>query len=184
MRIISGKYRGKHLKEFNIVSTRPTLDRVKEAIFNLIQFDILNAEVLDLFSGTGALGVECLSRGAASVVFVDNNPEAINLIKQNLKGIDGNFKVEQAEVLNFLKNCNHKYNLILLDPPYKTNLGTASIDLIIKNNLLQTNGLIVFETDKAHEFNFNNPNFELLKRVYGSVAVYKLKKINWRTIWK
>lgn len=177
MRVIAGKYRGKKLKEFNLPSTRPTLDRVKESIFNLIQFDIMGASVLDLFSGTGAFGIECLSRGAKFVKFVDNNPQAINIIKDNLCGIEGDYSVENCDGINYLKTCQQKFNLVLLDPPYQTNLGIDAINLIIKNNLLETDGIIIFETDKAHEFAFNKPNFELLKRTYGTVAVYKLKRI-------
>ena len=80
MRIVAGKYRGKKLKEFELDSTKPTLDRVKESIFNLIQFEVLDAEVLDLFAGTGALSIECISRGAKFVSMVDSNPKAIKLI--------------------------------------------------------------------------------------------------------
>lgn len=178
MRVIAGKYRGKKLVEFNLPSTRPTLDRVKESIFNLIQFDIDGATVLDLFSGTGAFGIETISRGAASVVLVDNNPEAIKIIKQNLKTITGNYEVKNVDALDYLKNCKTKFDLILLDPPYKTDLGTTAINLIVKNNLLKDNGIIIFETDKNHEFNFNNPNFEQTKKTYGTVAVYKLVKLN------
>lgn len=178
MRVIAGKYRGKKLKEFNLQSTRPTLDRVKESIFNLIQFDIYGAKVLDLFSGTGAFGIECISRGAQHVVLIDSNPQAIKIIKENLANVDGNFEVKNTDGITYLKTCQQKFNLILLDPPYKTKLGTDAIDIIIQNNLLENLGIIVFETDKEHEFNFTNPNFEVNKKVYGSVAVYKISKLN------
>ena len=95
MRIVSGKYRGKKLKEFDIETTKPTLDRVKESIFNLIQFDVADSVVLDLFSGTGALGIEAISRGAEKVVMVDSNKKAINVIKQNLVGIEALKKIEE-----------------------------------------------------------------------------------------
>ncbi len=178
MRVIAGKYRGKKLVEFNLPSTRPTLDRVKESIFNLIQFDIDGAVVLDLFSGTGAFGIETISRGAEKVVFVDNNPNAIKIINQNLKTITGNFEIKNLNAIDYLKNCKTKFDVILLDPPYKTNLGTDAINLILKNDLLKENGIIIFETDKEHEFKFNNPYFEITKKIYGTVAVYKLVKIN------
>ena len=178
MRVISGKYRGKKLAEFDLASTRPTLDRVKESIFNLIQFDVCDANVLDLFSGTGAFGIECLSRGAKNVVFVDNNAQAIKIIKQNLTNIVGNFSVLNADGIEFLKSCTQKFNLILLDPPYKTDLGIDAINLIIKRNLLENDGVIIFETDKNHEFNFSNDNFAIAKKTYGTVAVYKLKRIH------
>lgn len=178
MRVIAGKYRGKKLKEFNLLSTRPTLDRVKESIFNLIQFDVYGAKVLDLFSGTGAFGIECISRGAQQVIMIDNNAQAIKIIKENLFSIEGNFEVKNTDGINYLKTCKQRFNLILLDPPYKSALGTDAIEIIIEKNLLESLGIIIFETDKEHEFNFNNPNFEINKKVYGNVAVYKLTKLN------
>ena len=84
MRVVAGRYRGKKLKEFELETTKPTLDRVKESMFNLVQFEIVDAVVLDLFSGTGALGVESISRGAKKTYFVDANPKAIKIIKENL----------------------------------------------------------------------------------------------------
>ncbi len=177
MRVIAGKYRSKKLKEFNLPSTRPTLDRVKESIFNLIQFDLLNANCLDLFSGTGAFGIECISRGADSVIFVDNNPQAIKIITENLRGIDGNYKLVNMDGINYLKTCQQKFDVILLDPPYITDLGVQAIEVITKNNLLNSNGIIIFETDRAHEFNFKSADYEISQKFYGTVAVYKLKLI-------
>ena len=122
MRIVSGKYRGKILKEFDFITTKPTTDRVKESIFNLIQFDVANACVLDLFAGTGALGIEAISRGAKHVIFVDNNSQAIKLINENLKGIEGEYYVDQADYKTFLNKIQIKFDIVLLDPPYKTDL--------------------------------------------------------------
>ncbi len=173
MRIIAGKYRGKNLKEFNISTTKPTLDRVKESIFSLIQFDIDGATVCDLFSGTGAFGLEAVSRGAEYVAMVDNNPQAINLIKQNAKNIVGNYKIFNMDYLSFLKQ-NNKFDLFLLDPPYAQNFGLVAIDYIIKNNLLNPNGTIIFETSAQNDVQLNYPNINVDKRKYGSVAVYKI----------
>lgn len=179
MRIVSGKYRGKKLKEFNLDSTRPTLDRVKESIFNLIQFDVLDAIVLDLFAGTGALGIEAISRGAKKTYLVDNNKQAISIIKENLKGIDADFVVEYKDYLEFLNNTKEKFNIVLLDPPYKSDYGINAINMLIKNNLLSENAIIIFETSEELDFDVKFEGFEVKKKKYGTVAVYKLERKLW-----
>ena len=140
MRIVAGKYRGRKLKEFDLETTRPTLDRVKESIFNLIQFDVYDSVVLDLFSGTGALGIEAISRGARKTYLVDNNNNAIKIINENLKGIDGIYEVVKQDSIEFLKN-KYKYDIVLLDPPYKTDYVFESLNIIINKNR-EENGLI------------------------------------------
>lgn len=177
MRIVSGKYRGKVLKEFELETTKPTLDRVKESIFNLIQFDVAGSVVLDLFSGTGALGIEAVSRGAEKVYLIDSNPKAIKIINENLKGIDGNYIVKNADAFNFLET-QEKFDIVLLDPPYKTDLGLRAIEKIINNNMLNENGIIIFETSVDMDFDFNYENFEITKRKYGTVLVYKFVKVD------
>ena len=178
MRIISGKYRGKKLKEFDLNSTRPTSDRVKESIFNLIQFEVADAVVLDLFSGTGALGVESVSRGAKKTYFVDKNIQAVNIIKENIKGIDGDFVVENKDYIDFLNSTKEKFDLVFLDPPYATDFGLKAIDLLVEKELLNKNGIIIFETSEEKDVEFNLINFEIKKKKYGTVAVYKLEKLN------
>lgn len=184
MRIISGKYRGKKLKEFELETTKPTLDRVKESIFNLIQFDVSDAVVLDLFAGTGALGIEAISRGAKKTFLIDNNKKAISIIKENLKGIEGDFVVQQTDYLNFLNSTKEKFDIVLLDPPYKTDFGKTAIETIINNNLLSENAIIVFETSEDKEFNFNFDGLEIKKKKYGTVAVYKMEKVKWNILSK
>lgn len=176
MRIISGKYRGKKLQEFDLSTTKPTLDRVKESIFNLIQFDVAGAVACDLFAGTGALGAECVSRGAEKVYLVDSNQKAIKIIQSNLKNMEGNFKIVNTDYLDFLKTCHTKFDLVLLDPPYKTDLGVKAIEYIVKNDMLNANGIIIFETSKELDFEFDYPQFDIDKRTYGTVAVYKFVK--------
>jgi len=170
MRVVSGKYRGKKLKEFNLDTTRPTLDRVKESIFNLIQFDIFNSVVLDLFSGTGAFGVEAISRGAKKVYFIDSNSQAIKIINENLKGIEGDYVVKQTDALLFL-NGNEKFDIVLLDPPYKTDLGVRAIDALINGNKLNDGGIIIFETSADLNFSFNYPNFSITEKKYLNTKV-------------
>ena len=178
MRIISGKYRGKKLKEFELNTTRPTTDRVKESVFNLIQFDVVDAVVLDLFSGTGSLGIEAISRGARKTYLVDKNIEAIKIIKDNLKGIDGNYIVENNDYINFLNNVNEKFDIVLLDPPYQTDYGTNAIEMLIKNNLLKPNAIIIFETSYDKKIDLILEGFDVKKKKYGTVAVYKIEKNN------
>lgn len=178
MRVISGKYRGKKLKEFELTSTKPTIDRVKEAMFNLIQFDIVDAVVLDLFSGTGALGIEAISRGAKKVYLVDKNKDAIKLINDNLKGIDGEYYVVNKDYIDFLNTFNEKFDIVLLDPPYKTDFGLNAIETLISKNLLNNNAIIIFETSEEKQINFNVDGFEIKKKKYGTVSVYKIEKLS------
>lgn len=176
MRVVAGKYRGKKLKEFNLETTKPTLDKVKESIFNLIQFDVADAVVLDLFSGTGALGIEAISRGAKKTYLIDNNKDAIKLINENLKGVEGNYEILNLDFKQFLNSTNEKFDIVLLDPPYNTDFGKIGIELIMGNNLLKNNGIIIFETSEKKEVMLEDIGFDVKKKKYGSVAVYKLTK--------
>ena len=179
MRIIAGKYRGKLLKEFSLSTTKPTLDRVKESLFSSIQFDLIGAQVLDLFSGTGALGIESISRGAKYVDFVDVNIEAIKIIKQNLSGIDGDYSVTKSDYLSFLqqaKTSNKKYNIVLLDPPFATNYGVKAIEFIINNNLLEDEGIIMYEKSYETPFDLKVEGYKYVEKKYGTVGVVKIVK--------
>lgn len=174
MRVISGKYKGKKLEGFTIDGTRPTMDRVKESLFGSIQNYVKNGVVLDLFAGSGSLGVEALSNGAKSCHFCDNSIEAINILKKNLENIDNSYiiKKDYKEALKEFKNRNIKFDLIFLDPPYKLNLINDSINKILEYNLLNKNGLIVCE----YESELIECNLELFReKKYGStyVKIYK-----------
>lgn len=147
MRVISGLARGTQLKTPEGMRTRPTTDRVKEAMFSIIQFDIPGARVLDLFGGTGQLGIEALSRGAKSAVFVDLQPVACRLIRENLKKtkLETGTQVVCSDYLSFLRSCRDKFDIILLDPPYVEVFLENSLKLISEIDILQTNGIIVTE---------------------------------------
>ena len=178
MRVIAGKYRGKKLKEFSLSTTKPTLDRVKESLFSSIQFDLINANVLDLFSGTGALGVESLSRGANHVDFVDNNPEAINIIKQNLQGIEGSYTVTKSDYRSYLEQVarlNKKYDIILLDPPFNTDFGANAVQFIINNNLLADDGVIMYERLYS-PLEISAVGYKFVQKKYGTVGVVKITR--------
>lgn len=184
MRVISGKSRGKKLISLEGDNTRPTLDRVKEAMFNKIQFDVQDATVLDLFAGTGALGVEALSRGAKEVVFCDKVPETIKVIKQNVtntNNLDKSIIINKDynQVLENMSKQNKKFDIVFLDPPYKTNLAIESLQKIIMSDLLTDDGIIIIETDDIHKEQeiLKIEKVEIFdKRKYGTVWLIFIRK--------
>ncbi len=159
MRVITGKARGVVLRTPDGLSTRPTADRVKEALFSIVQFDIPNARVLDLFGGTGQLGIEALSRGAKSAVFVDEQEAACRLIRENLKRtkLEGSARVIRSDYALYLKNCRETFDIILLDPPYKEKFLENALKLITEIDILQSGGIIVTErpVEKDLDFEFS-----------------------------
>ena len=146
MRVISGTARGRKLKEPKRLDIRPTSDIVKESVFNIIQFDIQGRRVLDLFAGTGQLGIEALSRGAGSAAFVDSQPEAVKLIRANLQlcGFSDSASVYLRDALSYLRS-GEKFDLIFLDPPYDTPLADLALGKIIEFDKLNPNGIIICE---------------------------------------
>lgn len=176
MRVVSGKYRGKKLKEFELDSTKPTLDKVKEAIFDMIQFDVVDAVVLDLFAGTGALGIEAISRGAKKTYLVEKNVQALKIIQQNLQGVTEDFLLINEDAFNFLQKTNEMFDVVLLDPPYMTDYGVKAIDLLIANKRLSDNAIIIFETSMDNKIELNYPGFKIKQKKYGTVQVFKLVK--------
>ena len=153
MRVISGTARGTVLKTPEGVLTRPTADRVKEAMFSILQFDLPGASILDLFGGTGQLGIEALSRGAANAVFVDQREEACRLIRENLRRakFTEQGSVVRSDYETYLRNCGKQFDIILLDPPYTEVFLENSLQIITEIDILQSGGIIVSERpmDKA-----------------------------------
>lgn len=147
MRVITGRARGISLKTPDGMATRPTTDRVKEAMFSIIQFDIPGAKVLDLFGGTGQLGIEALSREAKSAVFVDESEDACKLIRENLKRtkLTESARVIRSDYANFLKNCAERFDIIFLDPPYAEVFLENSLNFITEIDILESGGIIVSE---------------------------------------
>ena len=174
MRVISGEYKGKKIEGFNIEGTRPTMDRVKESLFGCIQNYIKNSVVLDLFAGSGSLGIEALSNGARYCYFVDNGKEILKILEKNLNGVE-NFhilKLDYLKALEYLKNNNIKFDLIFIDPPYKLNLINNSIKKILEYNLLNKDGIMICE----YEDEVIDCNLELIKgKRYGTtyIKIYK-----------
>lgn len=156
MRIISGNARGTKLYTLEGNNTRPTLDRVKEALFNKINFQLEEAIVLDLFAGSGALGLEALSRGAKIAYFGENSHQAAKVIEKNIYKTKMQDKAkliikDYKKVLEDVKQI--KFDIIFLDPPYETNYDIEAIELVLKDNLLKDNGFIVLETDSNEKEN-------------------------------
>ena len=151
MQIITGKYRARKLQAVDSVSTRPTLARVKESVFNLIFDKIAGSVVLDLFAGSGAFGAECISRSAKKVYFVDSSKEAIKTIKINTKNMVEDFEILNCDYLSALgefQKKNIKFNLVYLDPPYKSDFAINSLNKLDEMGLLENGATIVVE----HEF--------------------------------
>ena len=143
MRIISGKARGTKLKTLEGENTRPTLERVKEALFSMIQWDIGDAFVLDLFAGSGQLALEALSRGAAGADLVDRSPEAVKIIQKT--HCESSASVICKDFRAFLATAKRKYDLVFLDPPYAAEMILSSIDVLVKNDLLSESAVVVCE---------------------------------------
>ena len=150
MRIITGKAKGIKLKTLEGNETRPTAERVKEAVFSMLQFDIEGRSVLDLFSGSGQMGLEAISRGAASAVLIDRSREAIKIIEENArktKLID-QCKIVNSDALEYLKRTrNDQFDIIFLDPPYASGLYAPVLKALLHANCLKKNTIIVLESD-------------------------------------
>ena len=161
MRVITGKARGIVLKTPDGMLTRPTADRVKEALFSIIQFDVPTANVLDLFAGTGQLGIEALSRGAKAAVFVDEREDACKLVRENLKRtkLEEQGKVIRSDYLTFLKNTRELFDIIFLDPPYAEVFLENSLKMITEIDILQSGGIIVAERPLGKDLPWEFPGF-------------------------
>ena len=173
MRIVAGKYRHRLIEYPNDISIRPTKDRIREALFSALG-DITNLEVLDLYAGSGAMGIEAISRGAHRCTFVDYYPVAIKTVKANLTNLDiSNYELifdKDFNALAKLKEENKKFDLIILDPPYKSETYIEVINYLLTNNLCNSHARIVTECN--HELDFNGVTYEKKKEYrYGEIIV-------------
>ena len=178
MRVITGKARGIVLKTPEGMLTRPTADRVKEALFSIIQFDIPGARVLDLFGGTGQLGIESLSRGAKSAVFVDSREDACKLIRENLKRtkLETLGKVVRSDYLQYLNRCKEQFEIIILDPPYAEVFLENALKAITEIDILHSGGIIITERPAGKELPWEFEGFTRSKDYkYGNtiLAIYR-----------
>ncbi len=175
MRVISGKYKGKKIEGFNIDGTRPTMDRVKESVFASIQNNIKGATCLDLFAGSGSLGIEALSNGAHSCYFVDSGSIAYQTLEKNVRWIEEEiytYKMDYRKALQMFHEKRIQFDLIFLDPPYALHVLTDSLKKIEEYNLLKEDGFVIceYETERIQT------NYSCIKnKRYGStyISVYK-----------
>ena len=180
MRVITGSARGVQLKTPDGMNTRPTTDRVKEAMFSIIHFEIPGADVLDLFGGTGQLGIEALSRGAKSAVFVDAGEPACRLIRENLKRtkLEQKAKIVRSDYLAYLNQSKQKFDIILLDPPYAEVFLESAIKKITEIDILRAGGIIVAERPLGKELPWEFAGYERSKDYkYGSILLTIYRKV-------
>ena len=176
MRIISGKYKGKKIEGFDLLSTRPTKDRVKESVFGIIQNKIKDSLFLDLFAGTGSIGIEAISNGSKKTYFVDNGKDILKILKNNLKDIDDFIIVDKdyKESLKYFYSNNIKFDIIYIDPPYHLNYLNDAIALIEEYDILNQEGIIICEYEEEIPHSF----YELIKeKNYGktNIRIYRKK---------
>ena len=176
MRVITGSARGRRLKEPKNYDIRPTTDMVKEAVFNIIQCDVEGRRVLDLFAGTGQMGIEALSRGAAEVVFTDENREAVALVRENLKTCGFTARVEQTESVAYLGR-GEPFDLIFVDPPYDTGLIDSALQKIQNVDILSDGGIIICESRREKTMpEMSAPFAKTLERCYRKVKITVYQK--------
>lgn len=177
MRVIAGKAKGIQLKTPEGMLTRPTTDRVKEALFSILQFDLPGTRVLDLFGGTGQLGIEALSRGAREAVFVDAREEACRLIRENLKRTSFTGKVVRGDYLTYLAQCREKFNIIFLDPPYAEVFLENALNRITEIDILQSGGIISTERPLGKELPWDFPGYDRSRDYkYGKILLTFYRK--------
>jgi 16S rRNA (guanine966-N2)-methyltransferase len=177
MRIISGHYKGKKILLPKDKLTRPLKDLTKESIFNIIKHSKLldisleNSNILDLYSGVGSIGLECLSRGAASVTFLESYKEVLTILKKNIDNLkqQGSSSIIEKDIFaeNTLKKINNKFDIIFMDPPYKEKKLVNLLDTIIKLKLLKDNGIIIIHRHKKEKDIFPNEFNIIIKKNYG-----------------
>lgn len=173
MRVISGIRRGLKLKAPDGINTRPTTDRVKESVFNIIQAHLPANKVLDLFSGSGALGIEALSRGSENCVFVENGREAYSITEYNLNlsKLSDKARLLFIDSMSYLKSACESFDIIFLDPPYNKGFISPVLQLISERNLLADDGIIVVETEKGGEAAVH-PDFIIIREAtYGKTVI-------------
>ena len=179
MRVIAGTARSIPLKSRDGLQTRPTTDRVKVSMFNIIQFEIEGREVLDLFGGSGALGIEALSRGADHAVIVDHDPEAVSIIRDNLRRtkLQERAEVVRADYLSYLKSCKKQFDLVFLDPPYAEKFLENAIKRISEIDILKSGGIIVTERPAGKLLDCEYPGLERSKDYrYGKTVITLFRK--------
>lgn len=179
MRVITGTAKGKRLKTPEGLRTRPTADRVKEAVFSAVQFEVQNGRFLDLFAGSGQMGIEALSRGAAFAVFVDSGKEACRLVRENLNltGFEKSSQVIQSDYMTYLERCRERFDMIFLDPPYAEVFLENSLKKISEIDILTDCGIIICERPADKQIGAEIPGLRHCKDYrYGKSCITIFRK--------
>ena len=176
IRITGGKNRSRKLLTPDTNLTKPTMDKVRAAVFNALGDDIVNKRILDLFSGSGSYGFEALSRGASSVTFVDKQIDSVKVIKANAASLnENNIQIFNEDVLNFLSEKKGEFDIVFVDPPYKLDIYEKVLDLLEKNEYLSINAIIVLEAD--NDIALDEEKYKKIKQYrYGLTKIYIMRK--------
>ena len=180
MRITAGKFKNKQIKTIESDLIRPTLSKIRESLFNVLQNDIENAVFLDLFAGSGIMGIEAASRNAKEIIFIEKNPKHYKLLKTNLKTLNFENKTFLADSINLIEKFNkNTFDIIYSDPPYKTDLNNKVLEILSRKKLLKNDGWLILECSKEEDFSsdMENYSFELIKeKIYGDTKVLYLQQ--------
>ncbi len=178
MRILAGKYKSKNIQTINSSSTRPMMSKVREAIFNSLQFLIEDKDVLDLYAGSGSLGIEALSRGAKFTTFVEKSKECTDVLNNNLKNLDNNFKVTNTAVGTFIESSINNYDIVFYDPPFELVSDFVSTELKNLENILKDNSYVVIHRHKSSPVIELTKNYEIHReKNYGQSKILILRKV-------
>ncbi len=177
MRVITGSARGRRLESPTGDNVRPTTDVVKEAVFSIVQFSVEGGMFLDAFSGSGQMGIEALSRGAAGAVFIDSSRRSMNIIKRNIAlcGLEDKARTVSGDSISFLENTNEKFDIIFLDPPYMTGLLQSALSK--SGKALKDNGVVICEHPKEEKLPEKTAELYLVRDYrYGKIMISLYKK--------
>tara|TARA_B100001113_G_scaffold104199_1_gene84459 strand:+ start:115 stop:651 length:537 start_codon:yes stop_codon:yes gene_type:complete len=178
MRVLAGIYKSKKIQTINSSGTRPMMSKVREAIFNSIQFTIEEKDVLDLYSGSGSLGIEALSRGANYVTFVELSKECILILKKNIENMKNNLSIVNSSVNSFIQNSINKYHVIFYDPPFELDETQVNEEVLIIENILYESGLLIIHRHKSSKDIKFSKNYEIHReKNYGQSKILILRRI-------
>lgn len=178
MRVLAGRYKSKLIRTINDPLTRPMMSRVRESIFNSLQFNIENKDILDLYAGSGSLGIESLSRGANFVTFIENSDNCITILKQNLKEFENNYKITQSSVDKFLQTSLSTYDIVFYDPPFKIETDVVKKEVMKIYNILNSDGFVVIHRHTASKELDTLKNYKIHKeKNYGQSNILILRKL-------
>ena len=178
MRVLAGRYKSKLIRTINDPLTRPMMSKVRESIFNSLQFNIENKDILDLYAGSGSLGIESLSRGENFVTFIENSDDCITILKQNLKEFENNYKITKSSVDKFLQTSLSTYDIVFYDPPFKIETDVVKNEVMEIHNILNNDGFVVIHRHTASkEFDILK-NYKIHKeKNYGQSNILILRKL-------